>query len=340
MKRMTLIEPEKIIAEEVPQPQAKPDELLLKIKYVGICGSDVHAYFGKHPFISTPVSLGHEFIGEVLEVGSEVKGFAVGDHVTAMPQLYCGHCELCAEGRYNICESLSVIGCQSEGAACEFFALKAELAKKIPAGLDLRSAALIEPIAVGVHALRRVDSIAGKNVVVLGAGTIGNVCAQAAAALGAKNVLITDLSEERLALARRCGLRHAVNTGERDLEEAMAECFDGAKADIFFECVGVAATVNQAIRLSKKGRDIVVLGVFEEMATVDMGLVQDKELRLIGSLMYTEADYDTTIELLAAGKVDARPLITAVFPFAEYERAFTLAADRSQPNLKILVEMA
>jgi len=340
MRIATLIEPKKIVLSEAPKPSARDNEVMIKVDYIGICGSDIHAYYGKHPFIDCPITLGHEFVGRVVEVGQSVKGVALGELVTAMPQIFCRECEQCKSDRYNICNTLQVIGCQTPGAACDYFCFDAALLKKIPDGMPAEIAATIEPVAVGVHAVQRGEAVAGKNVVVLGAGTIGNVTAQAAMAKGAKSVLITDLSDDRLAIAKSCGIANTANTGKIALEQAIATAFEGEGADIFFECVGIGATVNQAIALSKKGRDIIVLGVFGNRPDIDMGLVQDKELRLIGSLMYMEKDYDETIDFMSKGIIDTKPMISKIFHLNEYANAFKYIEDNSEKSLKVLIKIA
>lgn len=339
MRIATLTEPEKIVITEIEKPLAKDHEVMIKVDYVGICGSDIHAYYGKHPFISCPITMGHEFVGKVEAVGKNVKGIAVGERVTVMPQIFCGQCEPCKKDRYNICTTLKVIGCQTPGAACDYFAFDASLLKKIPKGMPDEIAATIEPAAVGIHAVQRGEDVTGKNVVVMGAGTIGNVTAQAAMAKGAKSVLITDLSDYRLKVASECGIPNAVNTGNISMEQAIKEAFRGEGADLFFECVGIGATVNQAIELSKKGHDIVVVGVFGNRPEINMGLVQDKELRLIGSLMYVENDYDETIDLMSRGIINTQPLISKVLSLDEYAEAFHYIEKNSDTSLKILIKV-
>ena len=339
MKQAVLTSPETITFSEIDKPVIKPNEILMKVKNIGICGSDIHAYYGKHPFMSFPIRLGHEMAGEVVEVGSEVKGINVGDLVTAMPQEFCHECEPCKSGRYNICDTLEVIGCQTPGAACEYFNVVSALIKKIPDGMSARIAATIEPAAVGVHAVRRSGSVKGMNVVVMGAGTIGNVTAQAAMAEGAKSVLITDFSDYRLELAGKCGIPHTANTGKVSMQDAIKEAFGGEGADIFFECVGIGATVNQAIECSKKGHDIVIVGVYGTTPEINMAWVQDREFRLIGSLMYVEKDFQDTIDYMAAGKINMEPLVSKVFKFDEYQEAFKYIENNKDESLKILIEM-
>jgi len=339
MRQAILTGPKTIEFSEIEKPVIKPNEIMMKVKKIGICGSDIHAYYGEHPFMSFPIRLGHEMAGEVLEVGAEVKDIKIGDLVTAMPQEFCHECEPCTGGRYNICNTLEVIGCQTPGAACEYFNVDAALVKKIPEGMTDEIAATIEPAAVGVHAVRRSGSVKGMNVVVMGAGTIGNVTAQAAMAEGAKNVLITDLSDYRLEIAKNCGIPHTVNTGKVSMKEAIEQAFGNEGADIFFECVGVGATVNQAIENSKKGHDIVIVGVFGSNPVINLAWVQDREYRIIGSLMYVAKDFQDTIDYMAAGKINMKPLISKIFKFNEYAEAFKYIEKNKDTSLKILIEM-
>lgn len=339
MRQAILTGPKTIEFSDIEKPVIKPNEILMKVKKIGICGSDIHAYYGEHPFMSFPIRLGHEMAGEVLEVGAEVKDIKVGDLVTAMPQEFCHECEPCESGRYNICNTLEVIGCQTPGAACEYFNVDAALVKKIPEGMTDEIAATIEPAAVGVHAVRRSGSVKGMNVVVMGAGTIGNVTAQAAMAEGAKSVLITDLSDYRLEIAKSCGIPNAVNTGKVSMKEAIEQAFGNEGADIFFECVGVGATVNQAIEFSKKGHDIVIVGVFGSTPKINLAWVQDREYRIIGSLMYVEKDFQDTIDYMAAGKINMKPLISKIFKFSDYAEAFNYIEQNKDTSLKILIEM-
>ncbi|WP_181899161.1 zinc-dependent alcohol dehydrogenase [Lachnotalea glycerini] len=339
MKQAILTHPKTIEFSEIEKPIMKANEILMKVKKIGICGSDIHAYYGEHPFMSFPIRLGHEMAGEVIEVGSEVKDIEIGDLVTVMPQEFCHECEPCKDGRYNICNTLEVIGCQTPGAACEYFNVDSALIKKIPKGMTDEIAATVEPAAVGVHAVRRSGSVKNMNVVVMGAGTIGNVTAQAAIAEGAKSVLITDLSDYRLEVAKSCGITHVANTGKVSMKDAIEQAFGEEGADIFFECVGVGETVNQAIEFSKKGHDIVIVGVFGSTPSINLAWVQDREFRIIGSLMYVDKDFQDTIDYMAAGKINMKPLISKTFKFDDYAKAFQYIEQNKDTSLKILIEM-
>jgi len=339
MKQAVLVEPQKVIIQDVPKPEPGPGQVLVQVRRIGVCGSDIHAYYGKHPYISCPIVQGHEFAGRITEVGLDVRRLGAGDDVTVMPQLVCGQCYPCRHGNYHICNSLKVIGCQAGGAAQEFLAVDQDLVVKLPAGMDYDSGAMVEPVAVGAHAVGRLGSVEGKKILVLGAGPIGNLTAQVAGGLGAAEVAISDLSDFRLELARACGIPHAINSAKRDLASAVREAFGPDGADAILECVGVEETVRQAVSLARKGTDIVIVGVFGERPRVDVGLVQDKELRLIGTLMYKAEDYRTAIDLVRFGRVRLKPLMTRHFPFEEYAEAYRYIEKNRDRTMKVFIDL-
>ena len=195
MKQAVMIQPGKIEFRQVDKPTIKDDEVLMQTKRIGVCGSDIHVYHGKHPYTSYPVVQGHEVSGIVAEVGQAVEGIAVGDKVTFTPQVVCGECYPCRHGMYHVCEKLKVMGFQTGGAAQQYFVLPKWNVFKLPDDISLDHAAMIEPVSVGAHAVRRGGDVSGKKVLVLGAGTIGNLVAQVARAFGAAAVMITDVSD-------------------------------------------------------------------------------------------------------------------------------------------------
>jgi L-iditol 2-dehydrogenase len=339
MKQVRLVEPENVVLEDVEKPVPKENEVLIQVKRIGVCGSDIHAYYGKHPYISCPIVQGHEFSGEIVEMGEAVSGFAVGDRVTVMPQLVCGECYPCKHGDYHICNALKVIGCQADGAAREFIPVDQNLVIKLPQGMSLDHGAMVEPVAVGVHAVQRLGSVSGLKLLVFGAGPIGNLTAQVAKGLGAESVMIVDISPFRLDVARQCGIDFVVNTSNEVLEQRIHEAFGPDGADAILECVGVQDTMELAIHLARKGTDIIVVGVFAEKPSLDIGLVQDKELKLIGTLMYKENDYRTAVELIQSNRVRLDPLITTHFAFEEYARAYKYIEEYKDRSMKVLIDV-
>ncbi len=339
MRQARLVEPEKVILEEVETPEIDKNQVLIKVWRIGICGSDIHAYYGKHPYISCPIIQGHEFSGEIVEIGEKVVGLSIGDRVTVRPQLACGQCYPCTHGNYHICNDLKVIGCQADGAAREYIPVDHELVVKLPEGMSFDYGAMVEPVAVGVHAVGRLGDITPMNLLVLGAGPIGNLTAQAARGLGAQSVLITDISSFRLEVAANCGINHTVNVSHDLLETKIAEVFGPDKMDAVFECVGVEDTITDAIRLARKGTDIIIVGVFGEKPAVDIGLLQDRELRMIGTLMYKAEDYLTAIDLIQSDKIKLDPLISKHFPFEDYPKAYKYIEQNRDETLKVLIDL-
>jgi L-iditol 2-dehydrogenase len=339
MQQAVMTSPGKIRFTDVERPHPAADEVILQVKRIGVCGSDIHVFHGLHPYTSYPVVQGHEIGAVIAETGARVRGLAPGDKVVFMPQVTCGVCYPCRHGMYHICDSLKVMGFQTGGAAQEFFAIKADMVLKLPDNMSLDEAALIEPVSVAVHALSRADSVEGLNVLVLGAGTIGNLVAQVARASGARNVMITDVNEYKLEKARACGFKHVVSPLDGDLGEAILKAFGPDRADLILECVGVQDTITQAVSSARKGSRIVVVGVFGKKPSVDLGLVQDRELSLIGTLMYQKKDYVRAIELVATGKLSMDQIVTHRFAFKDYLKAYEAIEASGGNYMKVMIDL-
>ena len=339
MQQAVMTSPGKIVFNDIQVPEIKASEVLIKIMKIGVCGSDIHVYHGKHPYTSYPVVQGHEVSGEIAKIGDSVSNFKIGDKVTIQPQIVCGKCYACTHGGYHICDELKVMGFQTTGTASEFFAVEAKKVLRLPEHMSFDEGAMVEPMAVAVHALSRGGDVKGKKVLVLGAGPIGNLIAQTAKGLGAAAVMITDLSDYRLSIANQCGIDFCLNIKEQDVGKAIIENFGPDKADLILECVGINPTMSQAINNARKGTDIIVVGVFGDKATVDLGLVQDRELRLIGTLMYQEKDYLKAIELIEQGKIQLKPLITNYFAFKDYLKAYEFIEEKKDQVMKVIINI-
>lgn len=339
MRQARLVEPERIVLEEVGKPEPGKNQVLIKVRRIGICGSDIHAYYDKHPYINCPIVQGHEFAGEIVSIGGKIQGLSEGDRVTVMPQLVCGQCYSCTHGNYHICDELKVIGCQADGAAREYIPVDHNLVVKLPEGMSFDHGAMVEPVAVGVHAVRRLGDVEGMRLLIFGAGPIGNLTAQSAKGLGASSVLITDISEHRLEVAKNCGIDHPVNVTLENLEARIKEYFGRDGADAILECVGVEETIADAVQLARKGTDIVIVGVFGKKPFVDIGLVQDKELRLIGTLMYKAEDFRVAIDLIQSKKVNLAPLISQHFAFEDYPKAYKFIEEHQDRTMKVLIDL-
>ncbi len=314
------------ITDDAPVPIPSHNEVLIKVQQVGICGSDIHAYHGKHPFISCPIVPGHEFVGIVEQAGDGSQEL-VGQRVTVLPSLTCGHCPQCREGRFNICQTLRVIGCQAPGAFAEYVLAPKNRVFVLPEALDWDLGTLVEPLAVAVHAVRRARRISGANTLVLGCGTIGLMTLYVLKNYGAASITAVDPQTSRLQLAEKLGATKL---------QGPADAIAGP-IHTSFECVGIADTMNQSILATEKGGEIGVLGVFEEDVPVKMGLVQDKELTLLGTLMYTDSDYEEAIRLLSRNPSYLKELITHRYPLPKVDEAFQRLQQAPQDTLKVVL---
>jgi 2-desacetyl-2-hydroxyethyl bacteriochlorophyllide A dehydrogenase len=334
-----MTEPGKIEFGDVAEPKVGPGQILLRVKAIGVCGSDVHVNHGKHPFTSYPVVQGHEFSGEVEGVGDGVAKVKVGDKATARPQLVCGKCRPCRRGDYNICDVLRVEGFQAPGCAQDLFVTIEDKIVPLPDSLTFEQGALVEPTAVAVHSTGRGGDLGGKNVVVLGAGPIGNLVAQVVRYRGAAKILITDISDFRLDIAKQCGIPNTSNAAEEPLKEAAKRVFGDEGFVVAFEAVGVEATMDAAVQNIQKGGTIVVLGVFGEKPRIDMSIVGDREQIIVGTLMYKHEDYVKAVELIARGEVITKPLVTKHYPFERYAEAYKFIDAQGDKTLKVMIDL-
>lgn len=338
MKQAVMIAPGRIEIHDVPAPAPGPGQVRLRVRRIGVCGSDVHVYHGTHPYTCYPVVQGHEFSAEVERLGEGVRHLRVGQKVTALPQVVCGACPPCRRGDWHICDGLKVRGFQAPGCAQELFVTEADAVVGLPEGFSFEQGALVEPVAVAVHAAGRSPRAAGANVAVLGAGPIGNFVGQVARANG-QHVLITDISDDRLAVARQCGLARTCNVRAEAFAEAVLRAFGPDRFEVAFECAGVQETIREAIANIQKGGTIVAVGVFAEPPQVDLGLVQNNELNLHGTLMYQRGDYERAVELIDAGKVATRPLMSRHFAFEEYPAAYECIEHEGDRLMKVFIDL-
>lgn len=312
---------EEIGLEQTPISEPESKEVQIKVQYCGICGTDLHAYLGKHPFINPPVIPGHEFVGKIETIGDEVmnESLSPGDFVTMEPSITCGVCSQCRSGKYHICQELKVFGCQMDGALAEYVNVPAEKVVKIPPELGIEGV-MVEPAAVGVHAVGKTPIVNSK-VLVVGAGPIGLLTAQAANFFGANTVAVSDLRQDRLNMAQQLGIDSQILVEENN-SEGTGQSKTGDAFDLVFECSGTRGGINSAIDQVKKGGQIVLIGVFEGRVHAQLNLVQDRELNLTGSIMYRRPDFLLASELIYQGKIEAKPLLTDQFPLEKTEEAF------------------
>lgn len=344
MKTAVMLGIGKMGFEEREIPVPKDNEVLVKLEYVGICGSDLHYYetgaIGDY-VVEPPFVLGHEPGGTVVEVGKNVKHLKAGDRVALEPGKTCGHCEFCKTGNYNLCPDVVFFATPPvDGVFQEYVAHEADLCFKLPDNVSTMEGALIEPLAVGFHAAMQGGARAGQTAVVMGAGCIGLVTMMALKAMGVSRVYVVDIMEKRLEKALELGADGVIHAGQLDAVEELRKVTNGNGSDLVVETAGTQVTTVQAIHMAKKGAVIVLVGYSKsgEM-TLPMSLVLDKELTFKTVFRYRHI-YPMAIEAVAAGKVNLKGIVTDVFGLDEVQKAMDYSVNNKADIVKAVIRIA
>lgn len=311
---------------EVEEPHMGPDQVKIEVKYAGVCGTDLHTFEGRYK-VKAPVTLGHEFSGEVVAVGDNVTHIQVGDRVTSETTFYiCGNCEYCKSGHYNLCGSRKGLGTQQNGGFAKYVVARKESVHQLPPNVDYLSAALTEPLACAHHAVSKAAVKRGEVVVVLGPGPIGLLTAQIAKSCGA-TVIITGLDKDsiRLDKALELGIDHVVNIQTENVKELVDSLTEGYGADVVLECTGAVPAVAMGLDLlTKKGRYVQV-GIFgTPEIPVDFEKIIQKEIKVIGCRSQNPFDWEPSLQLMNDHRVNAEALVTHRLGLSEWEQAFKL----------------
>lgn len=343
MKTAVMLGIGKMGFEERDIPQPKDNEVLVQLEYVGICGSDLHYYetgaIGDY-VVKPPFVLGHEPGGTVVEVGKNVKHLKAGDRVALEPGRTCGHCEFCKEGKYNLCPDVVFFATPPvDGVFQEYVAHEADLCFKLPDNVSTLEGALIEPLAVGFHAVIQGDAHLGQKAVVMGAGCIGLVSMMALKARGVSEVYVVDIMEKRLEKALELGAAGVINGAKEDVVQKVNEITNGRGMDLVIETAGTEITTRQAIQIARKGSNIVLVGYSKtgEM-TLPMSLVLDKELTFKTVFRYRHI-YPMAIEAVAAGKVDLKGIVTDIFTLDEAQKAMDYSVNNKADIVKAVIKI-
>jgi len=335
--------------EDVPLPAApQPGWVQIKVHWCGICGSDLHEYVAGPVFIPVeeahPLTglkgqciLGHEFSGEIVALGDGVTGFEAGERVAADACQHCGECWYCRQGLYNICENLAFTGLMNNGAFAEYVNVPANLLYKLPLGFPTEAGALIEPLAVGMHAVKKAGSLVGETAVVVGAGTIGLCTMMCAKAAGAARVIAIEMSSARKQKALEVGADIVLDPNECDVVAKIKALTGGYGAPVSFECIGHKSTAQLALDVIRKAGRTVMVGIFEEPSNFNFFDIVATEKQLIGSLAYN-GEFADVIALINDGRLDVAPLITGRIELANIlERGFEELVNNKDQNVKIIV---
>lgn len=323
MKAIEIVKPGELRIVERPIPEYKDNEVLIKVKAAGICGSDTHIYHGKNAFATYPRVVGHEFAGEVIQVGSAVNGLTVGDHVAVDPVSSCGHCYPCRIGRHNVCKSLSVMGVHRDGGYREYVAVDAKSAYKLPNNISWQIAAMIEPYTIAAQVMDRGRLTREDTVLICGAGPIGLILLQAVKMTGAR-VAVMDIIDERLHMAKAMGADLAINAKVADWVAEMMVFTNNEGASLIMEATGNINVLETCIqKIAAPASRIVVLGFSTDLVKIPQVTIMSKELEIIGTRLNNNK-FPQVIEWFAKGIVQPEKILTHTFAFADIEKAFEL----------------
>ncbi|MFP3668779.1 alcohol dehydrogenase catalytic domain-containing protein [Priestia sp. SIMBA_032] len=324
--------------KEFETPSIGREEVLIKVVVAGICGSDVHAYHGTHPFRRAPMILGHEVAGEVVSIGSEVKKIKVGDRVTVEPQKNCGTCSYCRNGEYNLCKTKIMAGVGGWlGTFAEYFVAPEQRVYTLPSSISYDIGVLAEPLAVGVHAARIGNVQEHEKAIVLGTGPIGILSAVAMQSMGVENVFCTDINDFRLKTANSLGIK-TINVEKESIEtKTYSYAPDGF--DIAIVSVTSPAVINQALQLVRRGGRVIIVSVFTSDIPLNMGAIQANEIEIKGSNVYTSEDFNQSLRILTERAQDLEHIVTHHMKLSEINEAMQELNNSKNQALKIIIDL-
>jgi (R,R)-butanediol dehydrogenase/meso-butanediol dehydrogenase/diacetyl reductase len=329
--------------EDVPEPSPGPGQLKIRVKMAGICGTDLKEYTDGPCMIASekaPIILGHEYVGEVVELGKGVTGFKVGDRVTGVGYWFCGQCYYCKRSMYNLCLNAGFTGLTVDGCMAEYLLAPTYSVYRLPDSVSDEAGALVEPLAVAIHAIRQGNVRPGDRVAIVGAGTIGLCTLLAARAAGVAEVYVVGKHRGRTEIALAMGATAVINPNDSNPVDVIKDLTDGLGVDISFECVGRPDTPQICIDLTRRGGTIVITGVFEEPATIDFFGVMFNEKTIVGSPIYVH-EGKTAVALLADKRIEPGRLITSKVPLKDaVAMGFEKLITNKEKDVKILLQIA
>lgn len=342
MKAMMLTDYRKLEIQDVPEPEVGAEQVLLRVGACGICGSDIHGYDGSTGRRIPPLVMGHEAAGTIERVGSGVTGLQPGQRVTFDSTVYCGKCFFCRRGQVNLCEDRKVLGVscgeyRQHGAFAEYVVVPERIVYPLPDELGFEEAAMVEAVSVAVHAVDLTPIKLGDTAVVVGSGMIGLLIVQALKLKGCGRIIAVDVEDPKLSLARELGATDALNPNASDVAAEVRKLTDGRGADVVLEAVGAQATVNTAIETCRKGGTVTLVGNLSPKVELPLQSVVTRQVRLQGSCA-SSGEYPACIALMAAGKIDVKPLISAVIPLHEGPAYFDRLYKGEGGLMKVIVQ--
>jgi len=342
MKALLLTQYKQLEYVDFPDPEYGPDDLLVRVRACGICGSDIHGFDGSSGRRVPPLIMGHEASGEVAAVGANVKSFRTGDRVTFDSMISCGKCGFCAAGEINLCDNRQVLGVspgdyRRHGAFAEFVTVPARIAFRLPEGVKYEHAAMVEPVSVVVHATNLAPKKLGQTAVVVGTGMIGLLAVQALKAAGYGRVFAVDLEDHKLKLAMELGADAAINPKSTDAVKAIQDLTSGRGADLAMECVGATAPVQTAIACVRKGGRVTLVGNITPKIDLNLQAVVTREITLYGSCA-SAGEYPECLDLINSGVIRVEPIISAQAPLSEGAQWFDRLYGHDPELMKVILQ--
>lgn len=339
MRALVYRGPKDMRVEQRPLPQPAPGQVRIQTAFVGICGSDVHGWLGITGRRTPPMVMGHEFSGIISALGEGVTGWQVGEEVTVHPMISCGHCSYCKQGLTNLCDDRKLMGTMTyDGAFMDEFCVPAENLCRLPQNVSLEVGSLIEPFAVAYRGIQHAGGVEGKTVLICGAGTIGLMALKVCKLLGAGKIIVVDLSDDRLALAKQHGADMTIN-GKDDINAVLTQAGLRDAIDVAVEAVGVTPTAQQTVEFVKTRGAIVWIGNNAPTVTVNMQSIVTRELKIFGSYIYTDEDFRQCVRLLGETPQDFTGIISDVIPVDQAQEAFEELSHGATAKIKVLVDM-
>lgn len=337
MKAALFYEARSIQIEDIVLSDPKENEVLIRIKMAGLCGSDLHRYLGERNVKYKPIVLGHEFVGVVDKVGNNVKNFKPGDKVVGNPFFSCGHCKFCLEGHRNLCQSRSNIGIDSQGCFSEFIIMPETSLWKIEESVNDIDAVMTEPIAIALRAIKMAGSLLGKNVAVIGAGTMGQIIAYLAVKAGA-TVTTIDVVDKKLDISKQLCVSHTINSMSEDPIEGIKKYTNGLGPDVVIETAGIPITVEQAVKMVRFGGLVIVIGLSTQTARIAPIDIARREITIVGSVMYVE-EFEEAVKLINKRILNFDKIISHVLPLEECRNGFELMIS-GKDAMKVLLNIS
>jgi L-iditol 2-dehydrogenase len=341
MKALTLIEYGKFTLGEAPEPVLRPDSVLVAVKACGICGSDVHGMDGSSGRRQPPIIMGHEASGVITQIGSAVTNWQPGARVTFDSTVYCGQCEYCRQGKINLCENRRVLGVscgdyRQHGAFAQYVAIPERVLHAVPDSMPFEHAAMVEPLSIAFHAVNRAKPAAGDRAVVVGAGLIGLLVVQSLRLAKCSQIIAVDIAPNKLDLARKLGATDIVDSGKPGAAQRILELTEGRGADCVFEAVGIAPTVDLAIRAARKGGSVTLVGNVAPTVEFPLQVCVTREITIYGSCASC-GEYPDCVKAIASGQIQVAPLISAIAPLDEGAAWFDRLHRREPGLIKVVL---